>query len=208
VDGTIVQTLRLLLMKPGTLTKEFLEGRRARYISPLRVYLTCSVMFFALAGVAPVDERPFFRVTQSRAAESPEQLREETARANRDIIHDFPRVMFALMPVFGVATWVLYRRARPFYAAHLYYSVHFHAFAFLALTVMVALRFPQSRYAAGLGALIPLVIWLYHYISLRRVFGGSLWQTAWKGTLLAVVYTLVVFGTVLAIGLHSIRTST
>jgi uncharacterized protein DUF3667 len=30
VDGKIVQTLRLLLTKPGLLTKEFLSGRRAR----------------------------------------------------------------------------------------------------------------------------------------------------------------------------------
>ena len=33
---------------------------------------------------------------------------------------DFPRLMFAFMPVFGLLTWVLYRKARPFYAAHLY----------------------------------------------------------------------------------------
>src|SRR5258706_9109608 len=49
VDGKIVQTLRLLLTKPGQLTHEFLEGRRERYVSPLRLYLTCSLIFFALA---------------------------------------------------------------------------------------------------------------------------------------------------------------
>jgi hypothetical protein len=31
--------------------------------------------------------------------------------------------MFALMPAFGLLTWVLYRKVRPFYAAHLYYSI-------------------------------------------------------------------------------------
>jgi hypothetical protein len=65
VDGTIVQTLRLLLTKPGMLTKEFLNGRRARYVSPLRVYLTCSVLFFALAAFAPEAERPFFHISRS-----------------------------------------------------------------------------------------------------------------------------------------------
>ena len=31
--------------------------------------------------------------------------------------------MFAFMLVFGLLTWVLYRKARPFYAAHLYVLV-------------------------------------------------------------------------------------
>jgi len=35
------------------LTHEFLEGRRARYISPLRLYLTISVIYFLLAAAAP-----------------------------------------------------------------------------------------------------------------------------------------------------------
>jgi hypothetical protein len=60
--------------------------------------------------------------------------------ANRAIVHNFPRVMFVLMPGFGLLTWVLYRKARPFYAAHLYYSIHFHAFAFLAFTLQVSDR--------------------------------------------------------------------
>jgi hypothetical protein len=214
VDGKIVQTLRILLTKPGLLTKEFLDGRRVRYISPLRVYLTCSVLFFGLAAVAPVDERPFFRVTPPTGRKglglaSTDQLRDATVQANRAIVHDFPRVMFALMPVFGLFTWVLYRKAKPFYAAHLYYSIHFHAFVFLALTLMVSLRLAGGRYAAlaWLAALVPPAIWVYHYMSLRRVFGGSRWQTAWKGTLLAIVYTVVVLAAMLVLGLRSIKTS-
>src|SRR5258708_12402152 len=33
LDGKIVRTLRLLVAKPGMLTREFLDGRRSRYIS-------------------------------------------------------------------------------------------------------------------------------------------------------------------------------
>ena len=124
MDGKIVQTLKVLVTKPGMLTKEFLEGRRARYISPFRLYLTISVVFFALARVAPVDERPFLTITPGGSSgftfESQAQLREATVAANRAIVHNYPRVMFALMPAFALATWVLYRKAKPFYPAHLY----------------------------------------------------------------------------------------
>jgi hypothetical protein len=52
-DGRLATTVRTLLRRPGTLTREFLEGRRARYISPLRLYLAASVTYFVLAAGAP-----------------------------------------------------------------------------------------------------------------------------------------------------------
>lgn len=52
-DGRLASTFRALVRWPGTLTLEFLEGRRVRYISPLRLYLTTSVVYFLLAASAP-----------------------------------------------------------------------------------------------------------------------------------------------------------
>jgi hypothetical protein len=37
------------------LTREFLEGRRARYISPLRLYLMASLVYFLVAAAVPRD---------------------------------------------------------------------------------------------------------------------------------------------------------
>ena len=45
-DGKVPATLKTLFLKPGQLTIDFLAGRRARWLSPLRVYLICSVAFF------------------------------------------------------------------------------------------------------------------------------------------------------------------
>jgi hypothetical protein len=52
-DGKLFTTFRLLLARPGELTREFLAGRRVRFISPLRLYLTCSVLYFFLRAIAP-----------------------------------------------------------------------------------------------------------------------------------------------------------
>jgi hypothetical protein len=52
-DGRFAATVRALLRKPGLLTVEFLEGRRARYISPLRLYLMASLVYFLAAAAAP-----------------------------------------------------------------------------------------------------------------------------------------------------------
>ncbi|HEX6627722.1 MAG TPA: DUF3667 domain-containing protein, partial [Gemmatimonadaceae bacterium] len=52
-DGRLLNTVRALVTRPGLLTHEFLEGRRARYISPLRLYLSASVVYFLLTAAAP-----------------------------------------------------------------------------------------------------------------------------------------------------------
>lgn len=46
-------TVRALVQRPGMLTREFLEGRRARFLSPLRLYLLASLAYFVLEAAAP-----------------------------------------------------------------------------------------------------------------------------------------------------------
>ena len=52
-DGRIARTARLLLGRPGALTVETLQGRRARYLAPVRVYLIASLAYFLCAAAVP-----------------------------------------------------------------------------------------------------------------------------------------------------------
>jgi hypothetical protein len=51
-DGRIMATIRGL-GRPGFLTRQYLEGRRAMYLPPLRIYLIVSVLYFVIAASAP-----------------------------------------------------------------------------------------------------------------------------------------------------------
>ena len=55
LDGKIVESVRLLLFKPGFLTREYVDGRRARYVTPLRLYLIFSVVYFGVLAIMPAD---------------------------------------------------------------------------------------------------------------------------------------------------------
>jgi Protein of unknown function (DUF3667) len=52
-DGRIARTVVTLLRHPGRLTRDFIDGHRVRYISPVRLYLTASVVYFLVAAIAP-----------------------------------------------------------------------------------------------------------------------------------------------------------
>ncbi len=70
LDGKIWTTVRVLVTTPGQLTKEFIEGHRVRYVSPLRVYLTFSLLFFFLVAVLPGGMTSMIQV---RVADAPSE---------------------------------------------------------------------------------------------------------------------------------------
>ena len=84
-DARIWRTLPLLALNPGKLTREWIEGKRTRYVSPLAMFLfTVFLMFFILSfsggsalGVnqAPLDER----IAEARA--DVDEAKAELARA-------------------------------------------------------------------------------------------------------------------------------
>jgi len=51
VAGRLWRTLAALVLRPGRLTREYLTGRRRRYVLPMRLYLTASFLFFVLVKV-------------------------------------------------------------------------------------------------------------------------------------------------------------
>jgi hypothetical protein len=51
-DGKYWKTLAALLFRPGFLTREYLAGRRQRYIGPARLFLVSSLVLFATLRLA------------------------------------------------------------------------------------------------------------------------------------------------------------
>lgn len=48
LDGKLWNTLPLLLFKPGRLTREYIEGKRARHVSPMAMFLFSVFLMFAV----------------------------------------------------------------------------------------------------------------------------------------------------------------
>jgi hypothetical protein len=48
LDGRIAHTLPNLMLRPGRMTRNYLDGQRARFIPPFRLYVFASLIFFVL----------------------------------------------------------------------------------------------------------------------------------------------------------------
>lgn len=62
-DSRLWRTLVPLLFQPGRLTRDFIAGRRARYVPPLRLYVTISFFMFLSASL---DSSSLFAVEATR----------------------------------------------------------------------------------------------------------------------------------------------
>ena len=48
LDGRLARTLPVLLFRPGRLTRNYTEGKRARYVPPFRMFLLASLLFYLM----------------------------------------------------------------------------------------------------------------------------------------------------------------
>lgn len=71
LDSRLWQTLVPLIARPGRLTRDYLRGRRARFMPPFRTYLVLSVVFFLVAFFDPREE---FNLLFEPATESTEEV--------------------------------------------------------------------------------------------------------------------------------------
>ncbi len=79
IDSRLWRTLIPLLKSPGQLTRDYLEGRRARYMPPFRTYLVLSVIFFVVAFFDPRDDLSL--LFEPAPVPTPEEQAEENAQA-------------------------------------------------------------------------------------------------------------------------------
>lgn len=188
-DGKFISTLRLLFLKPGELTKQFLDGRRAHFISPLRLYLSASVLFFLMmaavhstrpahgpaSAVTPQEQLLLDNIDESPAVMRPLIRKVVTDKdgLTEDVMFALPKAFFAMLPVFALIMFAFYRRRH--FAEHLYFSIHLHAFVFAAFGLCMILQLLHVPSVPYLIAVVAVSAWIpiYTHLAIVRVYGGS-----------------------------------
>lgn len=149
---------------------------------------TTYTQYLATQSKLPADKRDSwlerYYNEKSFALHDPKINKKELIKEG--IVHNFPKMMFLLLPLFALILKITFWRNKKFYVEHLIYSFHVHCFVFLFLTIIMLLKLilPASdafedisqwlMFLAGLA-----VIW-YIYRSLRVVYHRSRWRTISK----------------------------
>jgi len=109
-----------------------------------------------------------------------------------DLLHNIPKMMFLLLPLFALILKIVYRRK--YYYEHLIYSFHVHSAIFLAILITMLLQWFFNLFYDISGWLsffcFVYVCW-YIYRSLRTFYDSRRWITVLKMCFLFFCYNIV-----------------
>lgn len=185
VDGKIVRTLRTMVAEPGQVTLDYWEGRRARYLTPIRIYLLATAAFFALVKFTG-------SLQGSEIAGSMPAMAGLASRFPAELIEGRFQLFYKVFMVFSVAGLALLFRwllvGRP-YGAYLIAAVHTVSVLFVLTLIGQKVEEGLHRIAGlptGWLTLVLLVFayWPYLAVSMKR-WTGQGW--GWVAGRLALI---------------------
>ena len=137
---------------------------------------------------------PFEKWIETRAKE---KIGEHGSKAQlfvSTVINNLPYMMLCCIPLFAFVLKILYIRRRVFYVDHLVYALHIHAFAYIAIMLIVLLTIGLKRLApstTGWIAILWLAFAVQILLSIRRVYRQGWLFTIFKFFAGGFVYLLV-----------------
>ncbi|MGE0464397.1 MAG: DUF3667 domain-containing protein [Vicinamibacterales bacterium] len=218
VDGKVLRTVVALFTRPGRLTGEYWEGRRASWVRPLRIFLLAAALHFvAVPGIGPMNFEILLQRTPNgsldvsvgtaarrRAGQGGlVEVSESERLAYLERLRDtYSTTRYFAPLVFAMGTWFVYRRRQPFLASHIVMAGHFYAFWYLVS--VVTSRLPFSVAGGWIGVALSAS---YLFLMLRTLFDDRVGPALAKTTVLYLAMVVLEMGMALAVSLWVARAS-
>jgi hypothetical protein len=201
LDSKLFRTLRDVVVKPGFLTAEYFAGRKSRYISPLRLFLTLFALqflaftFYQPAAVYTVRSFERFdnagaltRLVEKRAAKRHLTREEFEDRLDERWHHNYS--LLQLMNIAGLAIVLKVLHRKRYLAEHLVFAAHYLAFSYI---VAVLIDWPIYAFGGGFRpgplqkattALTIAISLVYLFLAQRRFYADGTTSAVFKTALL------------------------
>ncbi len=225
-DGRLFRTLPRLVLHPATLTRDYLAGRRAYQIPPLRLFLVAVILFFLAGSLRGFIEPP--KITSvahpghipsyafAGAAPTVKAVAAwATPKANYALAHPreftmqvdswLHRVAIAFLPISAAILGLLFVFNRRFYIFdHAIFSMHslsFQGLLFTAITLLAIWRPLQA-----VGGLLIFAAPVHLFIHMRGVYGTSVLGTLIRMFLLGLLSAIALGLLMLAVAAAGLTT--
>lgn len=190
-DSKIFRSIWPLFSKPGFLTIEYLKGKRASYITPLRLFIFTSIIFFLLLSL--LDQ-----------SEGKEFMDSEELFWDNFFESLLPKLFFLLSPIFALILALFFKKRNNSMLVHFLFSLHFHATLFSSgiiyvilswLIYLLDLQFLNQILLSIFGLFLLSYLWR----ALRNVYSEGVWGTSWRYLLLAIIYLILIVVSTMAL---------
>jgi Protein of unknown function (DUF3667) len=226
-DGKVIQTLWLLLSRPGELTIRFLQGQQIRFLNPIRLYVSVSLVFFlvlhfaqpnaalvVVKGDAPAGHQANAAPTEQTAGEDQQfeakmikkygSEQEFGSHLAAEFIERLQWMILICVPIYAGLLKLLYLRSKRPYLAHLVFAFHLHSAFFVCTLVQTFLGAIATTahldWIKWLAGLLELWLIVYLFLAQKKVYAQPWGRTVLKFFGLYAVYAVVLVAAVTVTG--------
>ncbi|WP_462317364.1 DUF3667 domain-containing protein [Marinilabilia sp.] len=223
-DKQLFRTVYEFFRYPGRVPEQYMDGKRRRYLPPIRLYFVFTVFLFTIikfsgagwfsssaksVGTQSV-EQPTVEVKASTSASNEEpfllwgmdmkqkitMLKEDPGTFKNLWLTSFPYVLFFLLPFFSFLTWVFFRKSRPYYLSHLVFSASIQTMILFAIFVLYLMDYFVPDGLLAWVFLVVLISLATHIVlAMKRYFGRKYRYTLMAFTVISLVNVSVLLGT-------------
>ena len=221
IDNRIINTLKILISKPGHLTYLHFNSTEEKHIPPIKLYFIINFVFFLLIPILTTSQFQIFsfsleslsgrnqiyqNIVKGEIQESNVTPEIYTERFNAHIKYNQPALIFLIVPFFALLLKIIFFTKKRYYLEHLYFALDYLSFFLISLTLATIiyriLTFGLSFLSGSQGVVlmvIPIVfligLFIYLYVSLK---------TFYKNTTLfnVIVYPFILVGFFISIGVY------
>ena len=204
-DGKIPRGLFNLIFRPGYITKEFLAGRRAKQIPPVRLYLFSNLVFFLfMIGVFLPQDTDFVSISDDfevdQSVEDPSLL-DRFLQKSLDEPDKFvgtfqtwlPKISLFIVPLLALATRILFRKRNLIFLEHiiiaLYFSSFFLIWGMVSEFTGMFVDYARTGYGQKISELLEYWVFIYLVLMLKNVFSLG-WLKAMAAAILLTFYAI------------------
>ena len=212
-DNKLFHTLRLLLTKPGELTRLYKIGVRRKYLKPIQVYLIANLIYFLFPIVDSLNTTlftqmnglPYSRMVkpaiEQKISKSGLELDAFQAVYNKQSKEVGKLIVIIIVPLLGILFQLLYwRQAQMTFVDHMILSFNFVSLlifgAFLVFPWILfqvvrwaGLAFGNVIYEGVISIYLLIFILVFLGEAFRRLVGGKRWAHYLKA--LIVVFFII-----------------
>ena len=216
-DNKFYRSLKLLLFKPGELSRLYILGVRQRYLRPVRFFLIANLLYFLFPIFSSLNTafktqmnglvysdwvRPNIEAFIEKKEVEYEVFEREFNRKSSSIAK---LIVIVLAPIFGFMFWMLHLRFRTFYAADfVVLAMYFLTFYILVFLLVFPSIFVRVVHLLGYemnhfigervyGNIMFIGNGIFLAVAFRRIFKQKWWVVILKALVVIILFVPALF---------------
>lgn len=199
-DRGVLFLLKEMFLRPGTVLKDYLAGKRKRYFNPITFFFVITAIQITVS-----TKLDFFgaffesmqQLTESFAAQSGETVDTSSIQESGKtvaVITEYSRLAnFIFIPLLSFLSWAFFLKSKYNYTENLILNIAIYGQTAVYFFVVAVIPFLLAPGLVVLWLMLySFLMWAYTMYVYKQFFGHGWLKTLFRGSVLYILYTIAI----------------